>query len=280
MFSVGFSSQTYAHFPLTTIATIPTAWSAILTFVAFTIQANVRGEPTLGTAQAFTSLAIISLLSTPATKLLVTLPKSASAMGSFARIQEFLLKPTIERATDTRQYHERDLSSTRNHNNDIELVPMVPKGVIDRRINVIDFKNCSIRPSPDSEILLPKVHLNIPEASFTCIVGPVGSGKSVLLKTILGELKPTSGSVLVAAVRTAYCAQSAWLKNATVRDNTCSPGHDRAIDETWYRSVLHACALEEDIALMPSGDCTLVGTGGITLSGGQRQRLVSTRIIR
>jgi ABC-type bacteriocin/lantibiotic exporter with double-glycine peptidase domain len=104
------------------------------------------------------------------------------------------------------------------------------------------------------------------------LVGTVGSGKSTLLKSLLGELRFESGGISVATKNMAYCSQSPWLPNATVREIVCGiPGHE---DLEWYRTVLHACAFDQDVLALPNNDDTLIGSRGVTLSGGQKQRLV------
>ncbi|MHB8694476.1 MAG: ATP-binding cassette domain-containing protein, partial [Solirubrobacteraceae bacterium] len=45
--------------------------------------------------------------------------------------------------------------------------------------------------------VLNGVDLQIPEGSICAIMGPSGTGKSVMIKHILGLLKPDSGEVLV-----------------------------------------------------------------------------------
>lgn len=41
------------------------------------------------------------------------------------------------------------------------------------------------------------INLEIPAGQMTCIIGQSGEGKSVLLKQIIGLIKPTSGSILI-----------------------------------------------------------------------------------
>ncbi len=41
------------------------------------------------------------------------------------------------------------------------------------------------------------VNLKIPTGRITCIIGPSGEGKSVLLKQMMGLIKPTSGSIII-----------------------------------------------------------------------------------
>jgi ABC-type multidrug transport system fused ATPase/permease subunit len=74
----------------------------------------------------------------------------------------------------------------------------------------------------------------------------------------------------------AYCAQSAWLVNANVRDNILFAN---PFDEKRYKDVIVACALERDLAILDNGDKTLVGEKGITLSGGQKQRISLARAL-
>ena len=44
------------------------------------------------------------------------------------------------------------------------------------------------------------VNLSIPEGQTTCIIGRSGEGKSVLLKQMIGLIKPTSGSIFIDSV--------------------------------------------------------------------------------
>ena len=47
----------------------------------------------------------------------------------------------------------------------------------------------------DDHWVLKDINLSVPQGKMTCIVGRSGEGKSVLLKTIAGLMKPTSGSI-------------------------------------------------------------------------------------
>ena len=76
--------------------------------------------------------------------------------------------------------------------------------------------------------------------------------------------------------QSAYAPQQAWIQNATLRDNITF-GLPFELDK--YMSVLEACALEADIAMLPAGDMTQVGEKGITLSGGQKQRVAIARAL-
>jgi ATP-binding cassette subfamily C (CFTR/MRP) protein 1 len=81
--------------------------------------------------------------------------------------------------------------------------------------------------------------------------------------------------------------QSAWIQNASVRENiilgrrdaTASSKSEQVGDRGWYNNVLDACALRPDLDMFPYGDLTELGERGITISGGQKQRLNIARAI-
>ena len=54
----------------------------------------------------------------------------------------------------------------------------------------------------------------------------------------------------------AYVPQQAWIQNATLRDNIVF-GLD--FDQDWYDKVVEACALQQDLDMLPAGDLTEIG---------------------
>ncbi|KAK7911015.1 hypothetical protein PG985_013496 [Apiospora marii] len=107
------------------------------------------------------------------------------------------------------------------------------------------------------------------------VIGGVGSGKTSLLSALAGDMRKTSGEVVLGANR-AFCPQYAWIQNATLRQNILF-GKD--MDRKWYNEVIEACALQPDLDMLPNGDATEIGERGITISGGQKQRLNIARAI-
>jgi phospholipid/cholesterol/gamma-HCH transport system ATP-binding protein len=65
---------------------------------------------------------------------------------------------------------------------------------------VIELKDLKKRFSDDGPWITDGVSLTIPEGKMTCIIGKSGEGKSVLLKQIIGLIKPTSGQVVIDGV--------------------------------------------------------------------------------
>ena len=107
------------------------------------------------------------------------------------------------------------------------------------------------------------------------VCGRVGSGKTSLCSALLGLLAPSEGTAVSVRGRVAYVPQTAFVMNATVRENILFG--DDTCDATRYDSALRACALQADIAALPAGDETEVGERGITISGGQKQRVALAR---
>lgn len=116
---------------------------------------------------------------------------------------------------------------------------------------------------------LQDINISIPQKKLYAVVGSVGAGKSTLLKLILGEMKPTSGQILVNGNVT-YASQEPWLFAGSVRNNIL---FGEPYDEEKYRKVTRACQLSKDFEQLPHGDKTLVGERGTSLSGGQCARV-------
>uniref|UniRef100_A0A673X2J8 ATP-binding cassette, sub-family C (CFTR/MRP), member 10 n=1 Tax=Salmo trutta TaxID=8032 RepID=A0A673X2J8_SALTR len=110
------------------------------------------------------------------------------------------------------------------------------------------------------------------------VVGKVGCGKSSLLAAITGELNRRAGVVYVQGRENGFglAAQEPWIQHATVRDNIL---FGRDYNSSFYQAVVEACALTDDINILPNGDRTEVGENGVNLSGGQKARLALARAV-
>jgi ATP-binding cassette subfamily C (CFTR/MRP) protein 1 len=142
---------------------------------------------------------------------------------------------------------------------------------LDQTSCIVAFQSSSFTHNTTCPSILNDITFEIQSASLTIIVGPVGSGKSSLLKAIIGELQPQSGQVSVTAGSISYCDQTPWIPNGTIRD-TILGGLD--FEQSWFDEVIRVCALEEDIEGMQNGIETGVDNRGIALSEGQKHRVV------
>lgn len=130
-------------------------------------------------------------------------------------------------------------------------------------------------------ITLRDINCHIESGSLVALVGTVGSGKSSFLSAILGELEPIHDSKVYLPRPdgrkdgfVSYCSQTPWVVNDTLRGNIL---FGRQFDPDRYEEVIDACALRDDLAVLPAGDMTEIGERGINLSGGQKARVSLAR---
>jgi ABC-type multidrug transport system fused ATPase/permease subunit len=248
---------------------LPTVFSALVSFAAYSVKANINHTAPLTTSQAFTSFAILTLLTAPASQLLSAMPMLTAGMGCVRRVHAFISSEPFD---DTRevtggtdqdsQFEEKEKPGFRDPE----------KSSQDSDGPVISISNLVLKSSHTSDTVVPaSISLEFGRGTLTTILGPVGCGKSTLLRSILGEIKPASGTITISTPFMAYCAQSPWLPNGRIRDLILGAN---AYDEAWYEKIITMCDLESDFSQMPDNDLTVVGNRGIVLSGGQKHRVV------
>ncbi len=142
----------------------------------------------------------------------------------------------------------------------------------DLEVGSISVSDLSAEWSPGRPAL-KEINLKIKPGEFVCIVGRVGSGKSALLQTLLGEVRCSKGS-LRSNGSMAYVSQHAWIVSDTIRQNVVLGGDG---SEELYQRVISASGLSSDLKTLPKGDLTEIGERGVNLSGGQKQRVSLAR---
>lgn len=132
------------------------------------------------------------------------------------------------------------------------------------------------------------VSFELTRGSLTVISGPVGSGKTSLLRAIIGLLDIDSGEVcwngrpihdraaFFVPPQCAYVAQVPRLFAESLADNL-RLGHD--VDDSSLNDAIRLAAFEDDVDALPQGLATFVGARGVRLSGGQAQRAAGARAI-
>lgn len=189
-------------------------------------------------------------------------PQIASMLAFFARIQEFLLQ-------DERQ-DPRLLDTPYS----IEMAKSTEKGDDALAIAVSDVSVTS--KDDNTNQVLSGVHLDVDKSTLTILIGTVGSGKSVFLRTLLGEIPLASGTIKVGTGSMAWCGQLPWIPQGTIREAIVG---ESSFEEPWYRTVVKACALEYDFTRLSEGDQSPTGTNGSGLSGGQMRRVGLARAV-
>jgi ABC-type multidrug transport system fused ATPase/permease subunit len=207
------------------------------------------------------------MVALPATSIVFILPEFVEAMEGFDKIQKFLLQPDHQ---DNRKLPEGQVkhflayiwSNQFRHDDDYAIL---------MKFATVRYETCDLP-------VLNNINLEIRPGWLVFVAGVTGSGKTTLAKTILGDVRLQSGSVSTSPANIAFCAQSPWLRDGTIRYIIAGPPGCRVTDEKWYQRVLHACDLELDLLGLPTGDSTVVTGGGMSLSAEQKQRLVSILI--
>ncbi|WVZ55421.1 hypothetical protein U9M48_006081 [Paspalum notatum var. saurae] len=149
----------------------------------------------------------------------------------------------------------------------------IPQSSTDK---AIDIKDGTFSWNPYSPIpTLSHVHLSVVRGMRVAVCGVIGSGKSSLLSSILGEIPRLCGHVRISGTA-AYVPQTAWIQSGNIEDNILfgSP-----MDRQRYKRVIAACSLKKDLELLQYGDQTVIGDRGINLSGGQKQRVQLARAL-
>ncbi len=140
---------------------------------------------------------------------------------------------------------------------------------------------------PDSGRGLDGLNLCLKRGSFTVVTGRVASGKTTLLRVLLGLLPKETGVIywngeivddpasFLIPPRCAYISQVPWLFSGTIKENILlGLNHvQKALEDAIQLSVL-----EQDLKLMSDGLETIIGPKGVRLSGGQVQRVAAARM--
>ena len=145
----------------------------------------------------------------------------------------------------------------------------------DTNRNAIEVVNGTFIWTNVDEPVLKNINFQVPSGSLTAVVGQVGTGKSSLLSSMLGDIKKVNGEVFLQG-SVAYVCQESWLQNTTLRDNIL---FGKRYNKDKYNMVIQACALETDIDVLSGGDMTEIGNKGFNLSGGQKQRISLARAV-
>lgn len=229
---------------------------------------------------AFSVLAVVTLITNPLNSIMESGPVVLSALNSFARIETFLL---IEEAIVHRLEQPsaaQDLDTVDEKSGDIHQSTDLTTTTADPEKDLAGYVARFVRatisaPDDPTNIILRQVSVDIAKGEFIIVSGPTGCGKSMFLKALLKEMKPMRGKIHVQQGQKAYCDQTAWIKNTSIRRNIALYGE---IDDAWYDTSLDACLLGPDLERFPHSDLYMAGSNGLNLSGGQKHRVVSQKI--
>ena len=176
--------------------------------------------------------------------------------------------------------------------NELLNLPMLPDSgkIVSIPHNDIALKHVtfSYDGSEQNEVL-HDVNLELPEGSFTALVGPSGGGKSTIARLIARFWDVTGGNITIGgknikelSIRqlselVSFVTQDNFLFNCSLKENI-RLGNPNATDEEVYAAAKAACC-DEFIVRLDKGYDTPAGDAGKRLSGGEKQRIAIARAI-
>lgn len=137
---------------------------------------------------------------------------------------------------------------------------------------------------PDSSLILKNISFSAYPGQIIGVTGPIACGKSTLGRTFIGEV-PYEGRIQVQEQELSelseyersrfisYMGHSPELISDSIEENI-QLGEQK--DITPY---LQAVCFDEEVAQMPQGVATSIGSSGIRLSGGQQSRVALARTL-
>ncbi|MGC6173057.1 ABC transporter ATP-binding protein [Lacrimispora sp. 38-1] len=137
--------------------------------------------------------------------------------------------------------------------------------------------------------VLHGINMNLPQGSFTALVGPSGGGKSTVAKLIARFWDVTGGAIEIGGVNikdmpltqladtVSFVTQDNFLFRCSLLENI-RLGNPKATDEEVYAAA-RAAQCDEFIEKLEKGYQTPAGEAGKRLSGGEKQRIAIARMI-
>lgn len=154
----------------------------------------------------------------------------------------------------------------------------------------IEFRNVTFQyEGPDSDKVLNNINFIVNSGKVNAIVGVSGSGKTTILKLLLGFYRPVEGKVLLNGVDLYSYSDSAWrgrcgvvMQEGYIFSDTI--GNNIGVsDETPDMNRIEYAAgianIKEFVDSLPLGYNTMIGMEGSGISTGQKQRILIARAV-
>lgn len=204
----------------------------------------------------------------------VTINYSNKVTGAFADISQMIEELNSFRISYKRLNELLEL--TKEEIGKIKEINITNKNIVLKKANII----------VNGEIILKDLNFTIRENEKVLILGATGSGKSILLKTLIGFYEYT-GSIKIGeyevrdlnkkSIRENICLllQDSYLFSRTIAENIkiLSP----YMSKQQMVNISKFFAFDEDVQRLKDGYDSKIGRKGIALSKGQKQRLVLIR---
>jgi len=260
LFKVQISSLTLEQVQGTGSSFINELKNILITF--WTAKEVIDGSMTLGMMMA--AQQILGQLNAPVMQLVQFVRNAQDAKISLERLGEI---------------HNKD-----DEDQDQGQVVNLPERKTIRILNL-----CFRYEGPDSEIVLKKLNLVIPQGKTTALVGASGSGKTTLLKLLLKFYEPESGEILIGDTslrnidsqewrsKCGVVMQDGFIFSDTIAGNIAMADED--VDVEKLVQAADTANIRDFIESLPQNYNTRIGPDGLSLSQGQKQRILIARVI-
>jgi ATP-binding cassette subfamily C protein EexD len=153
---------------------------------------------------------------------------------------------------------------------------------------VIEIENAIVIPPKSKNAILKSINLEINKGTIVSIIGDSASGKSSLIRAILGIWPLANGKVMFdkidinqwdrekLGVHIGYLPQDVELFDGTVAQNIARM---KDVESESVIAAAKLCDAHDLIVSLPDGYNTQIGRRGLALSGGQRQRIALARAV-
>ena len=141
---------------------------------------------------------------------------------------------------------------------------------------LISLHNASFCLTPMAQPFLSNLSLTISPGEFVAVTGQTASGKSSLLRALIGEMQLTAGEAAVHGSIAYASSIDTYMANTSIRENIL---FGRPFNQQRYTQAVKVCSLLHDFGSFVAGDRTEVGEKGGNLSGGQKARIALARAV-
>ncbi|KAL4815805.1 hypothetical protein BDW67DRAFT_185524 [Aspergillus spinulosporus] len=246
-------SQTFRAFMIVmaTLSQGATALVPAFGFAMYVLLHNSGDGEVLSASLAFGTLTLFSILTSSVGQLINSVFGTVTAVGCISRVQDLCTK------------HYR-------------IDPYKANSPAEPPHSIMAMNRASAKYDEDSHDVIQKASFEVKPGMIVRVEGPVASGKSTLLKMILGKVRYCAGKVAISNKIISYCNQNPWLDHVSIQENITGPA---PFNPEQYANAIRIYALEADLEAIPKGDACLCFGNGTTLSGGQKARIGLARAI-
>ena len=246
----------------------------LISFVS--AAAVIKGDMTLGMMTAVQY--IIGQLNAPINQMIGFIQSAQDAKISLERLGE--IHNREDEGSQCTMYNEQctmigDMSN--------------PDGVETCHGASLQMENVTFRYDELSDNVLENITLAIPAGKVTAIVGMSGSGKTTIVKLLLGFYPPKKGEILAGGTNLRNIRPSDWrarcgavMQDGFIFSDTIARNiavGEEHIDGQRLLNAVRVANIEEMIDGLPLGYNTKIGQEGKGISQGQRQRILIARAV-